>query len=229
MTHYSIDDFNVDKIEEKYPELFMQKETLEFQLDQYQKNFDSFKKMFYEAMLVYERKKVQNPNLIPDKVVLQQIKALENDPAVKEFRQSIDKLKRELKNVTTQIDNLVGKITKMFEFKEQNCMKYFTAFNEVLNKKLDIDLLMEDIFNNEFNDRSLYYELKYARNYEVIGLMVLNAPASWNTLMNDIMKQLMIMDTIKQIEIMNIYMMNYPIEYHVYLENEYNLKWGVTE
>ena len=109
MIYYTPEMFDINSIKKLNPELVMQRETLEFKLQQYQNNFDSFKKMYYMDLFVYERKKEHQPNIIPDKKVLQQIKTLENDDAVKEFRQNIEQLKREISNIENTLKNQATK------------------------------------------------------------------------------------------------------------------------
>lgn len=172
MIYYTPEMFDIRMLEETLKPSYMQKETIEFKLKQFQTNFDTFKKINYEELLIYERKKELDSNTIPSKVVLQQIKLLETDDAAKEFKQIISSFKRDLKNLTISIDNEYRKINDKFSFTEKNLKRYLTELNKFYNGEIQFNELMEDIFNNEFNEKQLYYILASQRIYDVLFLIV---------------------------------------------------------
>lgn len=182
MIYYTPEMFDINSIKKLNPELVMQRETLEFKLQQYQNNFDSFKKMYYMDLFVYERKKEHQPNIIPDKKVLQQIKTLENDDAVKEFRQNIEQLKREISNIENTLKNQATKIKFMFSYKKINLINYMNDLKLYFDGKMSFEIIMNDVFKNEFNGMVTYKEIHLQRNNEIMKLLVVKAPDEWKEL-----------------------------------------------
>lgn len=182
MIYYTPEMFDINSIKKLNPELVMQRETLEFKLQQYQNNFDSFKKMYYMDLFVYERKKEHQPNIIPDKKVLQQIKTLENDDAVKEFRQNIEQLKREITNIENTLKNQATKIKFMFSYKKINLINYMNDLKLYFDGKMSFEIIMNDVFKNEFNGMVTYKEIHLQRNNEIMKLLVVKAPDEWKEL-----------------------------------------------
>ena len=182
MIYYTPEMFDINSIKKLNPELVMQRETLEFKLQQYQNNFDSFKKMYYMDLFVYERKKEHQPNIIPDKKVLQQIKTLENDDAVKEFRQNIEQLKREITNIENTLKNQATKIKFMFSYKKINLINYMNDLKLYFDGKMSFEIIMNDVFKNEFNSMVTYKEIHLQRNNEIMKLLVIKAPDEWKEL-----------------------------------------------
>ena len=182
MIYYTPEMFDINSIKKLNPELVMQCETLEFKLQQYQNNFDSFKKMYYMDLFVYERKKEHQPNIIPDKKVLQQIKTLENDDAVKEFRQNIEQLKREISNIENTLKNQATKIKFMFLYKKINLINYMNDLKLYFDGKMSFEIIMNDVFKNEFNGMVTYKEIHLQRNNEIMKLLVVKAPDEWKEL-----------------------------------------------
>ncbi len=182
MIYYTPEMFDINSIKKLNPELVMQCETLEFKLQQYQNNFDSFKKMYYMDLFVYERKKEHQPNIIPDKKVLQQIKTLENDDAVKEFRQNIEQLKREISNIENTLKNQATKIKFMFLYKKINLINYMNDLKLYFDGKMSFEIIMNDVFKNEFNGMVAYKEIHLQRNNEIMKLLVVKAPDEWKEL-----------------------------------------------
>lgn len=226
MIYYSPDMFELTFLDETLKPIYMQKETIEFKLKQFQTNFDSFKRINYESLLIYERKKNQNPNIIPDKIVLQQLKAIEDDIAVIEFKQTIDKLNRELKNINTTINNEYKKINDMFEFKEKNLQRYLVELNQFFNGGLTFNELMEDIFNNEFNNKKLYYELAAQRIYDVLFLIVSKAPQEWQHTMKLIFDQMHSEFVKEEIKIIEEFKCDYK-KTMIIIRNNYALNYGL--
>ena len=182
MIYYTPEMFDINSIKKLNPELVMQRETLEFKLQQYQNNFDSFKKMYYMDLFVYERKKEHQPNIIPDKKVLQQIKTLETDDAVKEFRQNIEQLKREISNIENTLKNQATKIKFMFSYKKINLINYMNDLKLYFDGKMSFEIIMNDVFKNEFNGMVTYKEIHLQRNNEIMKLLVVKAPDEWKEL-----------------------------------------------
>ena len=182
MIYYTPEMFDINSIKKLNPELVMQRETLEFKLQQYQNNFDSFKKMYYMDLFVYERKKEHQPNIIPDKKVFQQIKTLENDDAVKEFRQNIEQLKREISNIENTLKNQATKIKFMFSYKKINLINYMNDLKLYFDGKMSFEIIMNDVFKNEFNGMVTYKEIHLQRNNEIMKLLVIKAPDEWKEL-----------------------------------------------
>lgn len=226
MIYYSPDMFELTFLDETLKPIYMQKETIEFKLKQFQTNFDSFKRINYESLLIYERKKNQNPNIIPDKIVLQQLKALEDDVSVIEFKQTIDKLTRDLKNINTTINNEYKKINNLFEFKEKNLQRYLVELNQFFNGSLTFNELMEDIFNNEFNNKKLYYELAAQRIYDVLFLIVSKAPQEWQHTLKIIFDQMHSEFVKEEIKIIEEFKCDYK-KTMIIIRNNYVLNYGL--
>jgi hypothetical protein len=186
MKYYTPDMFDYNKIGEIFKPLYMKKETLEFQMGIYQDKLDTYKKLNFPEMLVYERKKEQNPTLIPDKVVLQQFKELEKEPAISKFNKTITQLKRDIKNIDQEIDNQAKKISNMFSFKEKNYEIYLEYLNRYYLGVSSFTELMELIFTNEFNDKKIYYEVAALRNMPVLNLLYQRSPVQYREFMRNI-------------------------------------------
>lgn len=201
MSIYTQDMFDVTKIEDNHNTLFMQKETLEFQIKVYQEKYDSFRKIKYKDLLVYERKKEFEQSLLPNAVVLKQMNSLESDPSIKEFRQTIVKWKRDLKNINTQISNEIKKLETMFQFNDRDLARYVERFDTYFNNRISFDELMKDIFNKEFRNQNMYFEIKEQRNYDVLQLLSIRAPLNWMIFMNDILSEIKYLYTIEDMKI----------------------------
>lgn len=177
--------FDVTNLEELFKHLYAKKETLEFQLNILEEKFDGFKRVNFPEMLVYEKKKIHEPSLKPDRIVLDQYKQIEDEPAVAEFRQRITKLKRDIKNVEIEIANEAASIKSMFSFTDKNYEIYVDNLNKYYTGAMQFTTMMEIIFEKEFNKRSIYYEVAGLRNYPIIKLLYEKAPVKCkNTMLN---------------------------------------------
>lgn len=183
MNVYIPEMFDVEKIEVFAADLLLKRETCEFQLNVFQTNLDKFKKENFKDILIFERMRDKNPKLIPDKSILKQMKIVESDPSVKNFKQTISKLKREIKNINTMIENVRIKIGKMFKFDDIDVMKYLNGLLAYQEGVSTFDELMEMIFKNEFNNKKMYYEVAGLRNYKVLSLLHDKAPQKWKKIM----------------------------------------------
>lgn len=181
MVYYTPDMFDINQIDKFNKEIIMQKEALEFRLSKFQEQFDGFKKSQYESLLIFERKKKQNPDLMPDLLVLRQMKEIEQDAAVKEFREEIARLEKEIKLIDSELEKKKNKLKNMFQFKALNLEIYYKEFQQYYKSNGSFEELMKLIFNNEFLDKNLYELVNWQRQYDVLYLLQLNAPEMWKT------------------------------------------------
>ena len=176
MIFYTPGMFDVTNLKEVFKPLYAKKETFEFQLNILEEKFDGFKRVNFPEMLIYEKKKVHEPKLIPDRIVLDQYKKIEDEPAVDEFRQRISKLKRQIKNTEVEITNAEATVKSMFSFTDKNYELYVNNLNKYYKGGMQFTEMMEIIFEKEFNKKSIYYEVAGLRNYPIIHLLYEKAP-----------------------------------------------------
>lgn len=179
MIYYTPEMFTVDSIKDILEPLFLEKETLEFQIGIYQQKFDLLRKLNYKELMIYERQKVSNSSLLPSLKVLSQIKSIEKDEAAKEFIQILCGLKRELSNIETLISNEEKKINNMFSFKESNLIKYLNRSSLYFENLISFEMVMRDIFNNEFLNADIYTDVSALRNYEILSMIIKKIPVVW--------------------------------------------------
>ena len=189
MKYYTPEMFEPANLETLLKPLFMQKETWEFQLNIYQSKFDEFKKLNFPEMLVFERKKEQDPTLIPDKQILQQFKEIEKEPAVVSFKKSITKLKRDIRNIDQEIANETKRLNDMFSFRDKNYEIYVEYLNRYYMGKSTFTDLMELVFTNEFNDKKIYYEVAGLRNLPILNLLVQKSPLKFRDIMRNMYEE----------------------------------------
>lgn len=189
MIFYTPEMFDVTKMKEAFRPLYAKRETFEFQLNILEEKFDGFKRVNFPEMLVYEKKKVHEPALIPDRVVLDQYKKVEDEPAVAEFRQKITKLKREIKNIDVEILRAEANIKSMFSFTDTHYELYVNNLNKYYKGGMLFTDMMEAIFEFEFNSKSIYYEVAGLRNYPIIHLLFEKAPVKCKDIMINIYEE----------------------------------------
>lgn len=205
MRVYTVDMFNENNIEILFKPILTEKETLEFQLKIYGDKFDSYKKANFPELVLYENKKKHNPNIIPDKLVLAQLKDIEKEPDVQVFRQKISQLTREIKTIENKITSERTKINSMFTFSDYNCEKYINELNKYYHGNCSFNSLMELIFGLEFLDKIIYYELAYMRNLDVIYLLVEKSPLNMKKTMRNIYDELVSVFKLEEFDLIEEY------------------------
>ncbi len=189
MIFYTPAMFDPTNLEELFKPLYAKKETFEFQLNILEEKFDGFKRINFPEMLIFEKKKTHEPALIPDKVVLDQYKKIEDEPAVAEFRQRITKLKKDIKNINIQIANETAKIKSMFSFTDRHYELYVNNLNKYYKGGMQFTAMMEIIFENEFNNKEIYYEVAGLRNYRILQMLYEKAPVKCKATMQNIYQE----------------------------------------
>lgn len=166
--------FDLEFINSKFAEEIKQKEILEFKLNEIESQIIEIKKKYFNALFVYETMKKENPTLVPNKDVLVQIKTLERDENYLKYKEQIDGYKSEIKKITTLLDKERKRLETLFSFKKANVKKYMNLIEKYLTtySEYDFDKLFEEIFNNEFNDKILWYSVKWLRKYDILELLV---------------------------------------------------------
>ena len=198
--------FTEDGINKQLKETIMQKETAEFQYNTLRKKVDEIKAVMYKELLVYERKKEHNKHIIPDVIVLSQLKELERSPEYKEIKASMDSLKIRIKNLSNIIESKKSKLNKLFKFHRVDLLNYVKKFQQYLNtKNKDIFIdLMKDIFEKEFQSRKLYTIVNLQRNYPIFNILLEKVPNDYKTIFGFILRE--------QLRINDEYDYNYRIE-----------------
>ena len=214
MTEYTINMFDLSKIRETHRPLFMIQESLEFKLNIFQTQFDSIRQTHYSELLVYERMKEHDPTLLPNSKVINQIRSLSGDPSVKEFRQTIVQLKREIHNNQTHIDNEIIKLEHLFSFKDRSLIEYVNQLDGYFKATLSFDELMKTIFTNEFYNVDLYMELMECNNMAVVRLLISRVPVEWKPLMEILIEELEYLRVIKGMD-------GNDEAIHLYITDEY--------
>lgn len=179
MILYTPEMFDVENLKTTLHPLFMEQETLEFQISVFQEKFDLLLTLHYKDLLVYERKKEKNASLMPNIHILQQLKQLEDDESVTEFRQILGVLKRDLNIVNGHIDKETFVLNTMFAFRSFNVDRYLNNLILYYDGFLNFDDVMKDIFNNEFNDANIYESVHTLRTHNIINMLVLRSPVDW--------------------------------------------------
>jgi ribosomal protein S20 len=185
--------FTEDGINEQLKDIIMQKETLEFQLENLRKQVDDIKSVLYKELLVYERKKIQNPNLVPDVTVLTQLKELERSPEYKDIKARMDSLKIQIKQINEVVESKKIKLNNLFRFHTTDLKNYVKKFELYIDTQ-DVDKfeeLMKFIFEKEFQDRRLYTIINLQRNYPVFNLLMEKVPEMYKTIFGYILREQM--------------------------------------
>lgn len=161
-----------------------EQETLQFKLDNLNKQVDAIKSEYFKDLLVYERKKIQNPNLVPDKVVLDQLKGLERESAYKNIKAQQDALKIRIKEIDEKIEKMKAKLVNLFKFRETDVVNYAEKFEKYTESgdKNDFIELMEYIFEKEFQNKRLYHIVNFQRNYKIFDILLEKTPDIYKTL-----------------------------------------------
>jgi len=179
MKYYIPEMFDINNVEGFAADLLLQRETFAFQLNVFETNLNKFKKLHFKEILIYEKQKINNPELRPTKDVLKIIKALETDPSVKIFKQNIARLSREIKNIDTKINNEKIRISNMFKFDEYDVRRFLYTYLDYKAGTGTFDNLMELVFNTQFNSKRMYYEVAGLRNFDILKLLHSKAPQQW--------------------------------------------------
>lgn len=179
MIEYTVDMFDKTKVEQTNKDLFMRKETVTFQLNVFEKYFNDYKHGNFSELIKFERLKKGNNKLLPNAVVLSQMKTISIDDSAKEFIENIKKLQIELNVLNKQIDILFSRFDIMFSFSEMNLKKYMFLFNRYFEEKEHIENVMYAIFDMEFLDIYMFDSVKKTKNIPILNLLVEKCPLDW--------------------------------------------------
>lgn len=170
--------FTVDGITNALNILLKKQETLEYNYSTLRDQINSLKKKQFNNLYVYEQKKQFDQTIIPDKEVLTEIKVLEKDITYINLKKTIETLKLELKNIEQEIKKHYDSLDSMFTFKPYNLKRYINSTKAYFTNKsiTNFETIMTDIFNNEFNNKKLYYVVNLQRNYKVFDILIEKAP-----------------------------------------------------
>jgi len=185
MQVYNKEDFLLDNIYDALSPYITELETLEFKYNTLNDQVLTIKKDFFHDLFLYEQMKINDKTIIPDKIVLSQYKLLEKDENYLRIKKEIDDYKRKINNINKIITDKRKYLGGLFKFDQLNYIKYIEIFTIFLENEDDIvlDSLFEEIFNNEFLDKELYYNIKWTRNYEIFNLIVEQAPEEMRAIM----------------------------------------------
>lgn len=179
MIYYTPEMFTIDSLSSVLEPLFYERETLEFKIGIFQDKLDSFIKLNYSDLMLYERKKKLNSALLPDLRVLSQLRVITQDDAVHEFKKILISLNTELSNVKNTITTEENRINNMFSFKDINLRKYLNKLNLYFQGLTTFENLMLDIFNNEFLNADIYKDVYGLRNYKLLTILIKKVPSEW--------------------------------------------------
>ena len=197
MKIYKKEDFLLDNINDIMMLYITELETLEFKYNMLNDRVVTIKKQIFHELFLYEQMKINDKNVIPNKIVLSQYKLLEKDENYLRIKSEIEQYKLKIKNINKLIDDKSKYLNALFKFDRLNYLKYIDMFDMVLNDNntIKLDLLFEEIFNNEFLDKTLYYNIKWTRNYDVFNLLVEQAPEEMRSIMQYIINYRYMQDT----------------------------------
>jgi len=183
--------FTEEGIEAALADDIKQKETMEFQLENLRKQVDDIKSKYFKELLIFERKKEHNKSLIPDKVVLEQMKSLERESAYKGIKAQMDSLKISIKEIDEKIEENKKQLIGLFKFSTVDIENYLEKFLKYLDsgdKSIFVDL-MEFIFKNEFKNKRLYHIVNLQRNIPIFELLIEKAPDEYKWVFYDILEE----------------------------------------
>jgi len=184
--------FLSESVKNLFVDELKRKETLEYKLNFLNKQIVSVKKEHFHELFVYETMKKTNPDLIPNKDILIQIKSLERNPTFLEYKKESEEMASEIKKINNIIDKKIIETNKNFSFKPYNLQKYGSLMEGFLEEKSEIlfNQMMEFIFNIEFNDKILYKKLRIEKNYDVLNLLLEKAPLEYQPMFKYMIKQI---------------------------------------
>ena len=216
--------FTLETLEELFASELLEKETAEFKRDNLLNQIIDIKKKFVPDLYVYETKKIHNPDLVPNKNVLTQIKILEKNATYLTYKAEIESYNRIIRNIDNKIIQAANDMVKKFKFVPYNLKQYIQMFKEFIANKDEylFDKLMENIFNNEFFDKSLYRKLRIQRNYPVFGLLIEKCPVEYEPLFKYLILQIQQYDIEKEIEYINKGILVDFMDIIIQMELEYN-------
>jgi len=194
--------------------LFLEKETLEFKINIFKTQFEFLKKTTYNDMMIYERKKVFHPELLPNTTVLAQLKIFEADVSVKEFKQILVSLNRELSDITTIIDTAKSNRNKMFSFKEINVKNYILSFVNYFDEKVSFDYIIKSIHNNEFLNNDTILSCPSLKNYDMLNKMYLEIPTIYKSFAKILLEEAKYLYFIEILEVLS------PEDVVLFIESE---------
>lgn len=191
--------FTNDGITNAIESLIKKQETLNYNYSNLQTQLNNLKKNNFKNLYIYEQKKQFDKTIIPNREVLTELKLLETDTTYKNMKQNLESLKGELKSVDKEIKHYYDSLNNMFSFKPYNLKRYLKLTKEYFTNKTmsNFEAIMTDIFNNEFNNKQLYFIVNLQRNYKVFDILIEKAP--------DEMKQLFKIVRDEQMKINNYY------------------------
>lgn len=178
MKIYTAETFTEDGIEVEVLELNLALETVEYAYNYLLDQVTSVKRANFKELLTYETMKKTNPDLSPDLIVLNQMKALERDTAFSEHKKTLTNFEEEIRVLKAQITKLLECASKNFSFEVENYNKYIGLYTELVEdpSEVKIAFLMLEIFNIEFNNRLMYFDVRWTRMYSIIELLIEKAP-----------------------------------------------------
>lgn len=194
-----------------------QQETLQFQLDNLNSQVDSIKSEYFKELLVYERKKIYNNNLVPDKVVLDQLKKLEKDPTFKNIKAQQDSLKIQIKAIDEKIKKAKNKLVGLFQFHKMDVFNYVSKLNDYFDGKIDFIEVMEYIFDKEFKNKSLYMIIKLQRNYGMLEFLYKKAPKDVQPIISIMIEEHLRIDAEEDKKNMEMYGLTTLMDYMVFM------------
>lgn len=209
--------FTEEGIELSLESEIKQKETFEYQLNGYQTQIDDIKYTYYKELLVYERKKIQNPNTIPNRVVLEQLKQLENNEIYKDIMSKVNSLKKQIKQIDEKVLKMKSKLVGLFQFKQTDCDNYIIKLDEYFKGTLEFRELMEFIFEKEFKNKRLYKIVSAQRNYPILEMLLLRAPEYINETFNIILQEQTKLFIYEEDEIISKYRNNTMVDVMAFL------------
>ncbi len=196
MEIYTRDMFTDSGVKVILEPLYTQLEIVEFNHNYILNQIDSVKKEHFKELYVYETMKKTDKSLIPNITVLTQFKTLERDPTFLDFKKQLEITKKEITDLNNQINKALEAVSRNFSFTVYNLKRYLDLQAPAIYDEAAMTTLMEEIFNYEFNDKSLYLKLRWTRAYHIFGLLVEKSPSDWQSFFADTIKIMYINDKI---------------------------------
>ena len=220
MTIYYEHDFTLEGIPTKFSPLLSTIETDEYEYNFILTQIDDIKKQSFKELYIYEQMKKTDKTVKPNIMVLSQVKSLERDVTYIEFTKKLYSLKNKIKIQKQEIEKHKIKLSTLFTFTDYNLKKYLDLATIYYDdsSEYNLDILMEEIFNNEFGSKTIYYDVRWSMQLDIFLLLLKKSPQDYQSFFKDILQQIFFNDS--------MFIDNFFAEHPEY---DYNMDWLTLE
>ena len=188
MKIYNVETLTEAGVTKEVEALKLELETVEYSYSYLLNQINSIKEVHFKELLAFERMKKANPSLSPDLIVLNQMKAIGRDPTFTEHKKTLTNFEEEIRILNEKIAKLLECADSNFGFDVVNHNKYIELYTDLMKNPSEagIAFLMMEIFNNELNNRLMYFDVRWTRMYSIFELFIEKAPLDQKPLYTNI-------------------------------------------